>query len=167
MSTQTTDDDEVHFLEHEQIPVRSLQATDREAIGRIDRHVTGHARQGYLTKRLDEAVSGSDIRIGLVAEVDDQVVGFLIGSVYYGEFGVPEPSAVIDTIGVDPGYGKKGVGRALVLKLLANLHALGIERVQTEVDWKQLDLIGFLARMGFGPAPRICLERKINSEPPS
>ena len=55
----------------------------------------------------------------------------------------------------------KGVGQALLSQLLLNLQALRIERVQTQVDWAQLDLLAFLQRAGFGPAPRFCLEKRL------
>ena len=45
-----------------------------------------------------------------------------------GEFGRVETTAVIDTIGVDPDYQNKGVGRALVSQLLTNLGTLRVER---------------------------------------
>lgn len=153
--------DEQHFLEQDQIPIRSLVARDLDAVLSIDKAITGQSRQGYLRRRVRDALEGSDVRIALVAEQDGRVVGFLLGAVYYGEFGLPEPAAVLDTIGVDSAYAGRGIGAALVEKLLANLRALGIERIQTQVDWKQFDLLRFLAGQGFEPATRICLERRI------
>ena len=52
----------------------------------------------------------------------------------------------------------KHVGEALMRQLTMNLRALGIDRVETQVDWDQLDLIGFFQHAGFRPAPRLCLE---------
>lgn len=158
--TRGTSDDQ-HFLEQDRIPIRSLVQSDLDAVLSIDREITGYSRQGYLRRRVRDALEGSDVRIALVAEQDGRVVGFLLGAVYYGEFGLPEPAAVLDTIGVEAAYAGRGVGGALVEKLLANLRALGIERIKTEVDWKQFDLLRFLAAQGFQPAARICLERGI------
>jgi hypothetical protein len=42
-----------------------------------------------------------------------------------------------------------------------NLSALGIERLQTQVEWDQIDLIHFFQRSGFRPAPRLCLEKPV------
>jgi hypothetical protein len=42
-----------------------------------------------------------------------------------------------------------------------NLSALRVERVETQVDGSQPDLLAFLARAGFRPAARVCLERAL------
>jgi ribosomal protein S18 acetylase RimI-like enzyme len=78
-----------------------------------------------------------------------------------GEFGRFEPTAVIDTIGVDPDYRDQGVGRALLSQILVNLGTLRIEHVQTEVDWRGRDLLAFLDRCGFRPSQELCFERAI------
>ena len=50
------------------------------------------------------------------------------------------------------------VARALLDQLVHNLRGLRVERIQTEVEWDQWDLLGFLRDVGFRPAPRIALE---------
>jgi len=69
-----------------------------------------------------------------------------------------EEVAVLDTIGVDPAFRGRGVGAALLEQLVRNLRGLNIDTVRTEVDWEGFDLLGFLARQGFKPAPRLCLD---------
>jgi len=101
------------------------------------------------------------VRVSLVAELDGQVAGVIMARVDFGEFGHTEPEAVIDTIGVDPGYGHMGVAQALVSQLMANLAALRVERVRTEVDWNHFALLGFLERLGFRPHRRLALRRVV------
>ena len=80
----------------------------------------------------------------------------------FGEFGRTEPTAVLDTIGVDPAWTRRRhVGRALLEQLLLNLGSLRVERVLTEVEWNHLPLLGFLARTGFGHAQRLSFEKAI------
>lgn len=125
----------------------------------IDRHHTGRARTAWYQGRLKRALGESDLNISLGAEIDGgSLVGVLLGSLHYGEFGQPEPLAVLDTILVDPAFAGKGIGRAMMEQLRRNLGALRIERVRTEVAWTEQALIGFLAREGFVPAPRLVLE---------
>jgi len=50
---------------------------------------------------------------------------------------------------------------ALMRQLQMNLAALGIERLQTQVEWDQVDLIKFFQRSGFRPASRLCLEMPV------
>ena len=68
-----------------------------------------------------EALHESDVRVSLVAEQDGRPVGFIMARVDFGEFGRFEPTAVMDTIGVDPDYRDRGIGRALLSQLLINL----------------------------------------------
>jgi len=82
-----------------------------------------------------------------------------------GDFGRSEPVAVIDTLGVDPEYARRGVGRALVSQLFANLGALRVERVETIVPLADLALLGFLYSMGFAARERLSFTRSLPNEP--
>jgi ribosomal protein S18 acetylase RimI-like enzyme len=145
----------------EELPVRSLTERDLPAIVRLDRKITGRDRTAYLTRKAAEVLKQSAIRMSLVADVDGQLAGFLMARVDFGEFGRTEPTAVLDTIGVDPAYARRRVGRALVEQLLLNLGSLRAERVLTEVEWNHLPLLGFLARTGFRYAQRLAFEKAI------
>ena len=80
-----------------------------------------------------------------------------------GDFGRTEPVAVMDTIGVDPGYAHRGVGHALVSQLFANLGALRIERVETVVAPRDFGLLGFLYDVGFAPSQRLPFVRRLGA----
>lgn len=135
---------------------RELQERDLAAITAIDERLTGRRRAEYLRLKLQEAMAG--IRISLVFERDGLVVGFLFARVYYGEFGLPEPVAVLDTIGVKPDFQHAGVGASLLDQLRTNLRGLGIRKLQTEVAWDDQALCHFFQRSGFQPAARLCLD---------
>lgn len=147
--------------EDDGVLVRALAADDLDAVVRIDRNITGGDRRGYYGQRIRTALEESGIRVSLVAEVDGVVAGFVLGRVYHGEYGRTESFASLDTVGVDPGYRGRGVGRALLRQLLRNLRALRIERLQTEVEWDHWELLRFLRESGFQPAPRLSLERRL------
>ncbi len=146
-------------LARDRIPVRSLQEGDLRALVTIDRRITGRDRAAYFHRKLTEALADSGVRVSLVAELDDVAVGFIMARVDFGEFGQVETTAVIDTIGVDPDYRNKGVGRALLSQLLANLGTLRVEKVRTEVGWQDHNLLGYLDRSGFRPSQRLCFDR--------
>lgn len=149
------------LLETDRIPVRNLTGDDLKSIVRIDAASMGRAREEYYRTKLAQALEEVGPRTSLIAEVDGHPVGFLLARVYYGEFGQAEPVAVIDSIGVDPPFRGRHVGQALLRQLLMNLRALHVVRVQTEVDWEQMELLHFLRREGFKPAQRFCLEREL------
>lgn len=148
-------------LARDRIPVRSMTERDLQALVAIDRRITGFDRSDYFRRRLAEALSGSDIRVSLVAEQDGGPVGFVMARVDLGEFGRVEPAAVLDTIGVDPDYRHRGIGRALLSQLLMNLATLRIESVRTEIDWNDRELLGYLDHCGFAPAQQLCFEHRV------
>ncbi len=148
-------------LETDRIPVRRLTSEDLDAVVGIDAVLTGATRLEFYRAKLSRALEDSSVQLSLAAELDGMPVGFLIVTFYYGEFGMPETVAVIEAIGVHPEYSGRKVGQALMRQLEMNLEALGVESVRTEVAWDQLDLLGFLARSGFEPAPRLCLHKSL------
>lgn len=149
--------DDFEALSRDRIPVRSMQPGDLPAVAAIDRRLTGTDRTGYLAQRLDEALSLSGVRVSLLAEIDGAPAGFMMARVDLGAYGQLEPAAVIDTLGVDPALAGRGVGRALLSQLLANLSALRVERLRTVVEWNDPALGSFFAHMGFRPAQRLVL----------
>jgi len=145
--------------------VRTLAAADAERVARIDEHLTGRPRREFFRKKIERAIGDADVSLSLAAEVDDSIAGFVIASVDFGEFGRTEPVAVLDAIGVDPTRRSAGVGSALLEQLARNLRALSIERVRTEVDWRQWELLRFFQKSGFKPAARLCLEASVSDIP--
>ena len=148
-------------LARDKIPVRAMKESDLPGIVAIDRRITGHARPDYFKERLIEALYETDVRVSLVAESEGRSIGFIMARVDLGEFGRFEPTAVLDTIGVDPDCRGQGVGRALLSQLLVNLSTLRIERVRTEIDWRDRELLGFLDHCGFLPSQELCFDRVV------
>ncbi|HML06929.1 MAG TPA: GNAT family N-acetyltransferase [Xanthobacteraceae bacterium] len=150
-------------LARDRIPVRTMREDDLRALVAIDRRITGRDRSAYFERKLQEALHQSDVRVSLVAERDGVTLGFIMARVDLGEFGRVEPTAVMDTIGVDPDHRESGVGRALLSQLLINLATLRVERIRTEIDWRDRDLLGFLDHTGFCPSEQLCFERAIEN----
>ena len=147
--------------EEDAFTARSMAEQDLPAIVRLDRRITGRDRSSYLARKTSEVLKQSAVRVSLVTEVDGQLAGFLMARVDFGEYGRTEPTAVLDTIGVDPAFARRGVGSALLGQLLRNLGSLRVERVITEVEWNELPLLGFLGRTGFEPAQRLAFDKAI------
>lgn len=144
------------------VTVRLMRAGDLDAVVRIDAAKRGHSRRRYFELMLDRALHFTGLQISLVGELDGHVVGYLIGSLYYGEFGITEPTATIDAIAVEPSTRRQHVARAMFQQLRRNVGAIGATSIRTEVDWSESDLLAFLRSEGFTPAPRLCLECKVD-----
>ncbi|MDP3084853.1 MAG: GNAT family N-acetyltransferase [Rubrivivax sp.] len=149
-------------LARDSADVVSMTPADLADIVRIDRGITGRDRSAYLQAKLSEALDDAGLRISLAARRDGANVGYLMARVDRGDFGRTEPVAVIDTLGVDPEYARRGVGRALLSQLFANLGALRVERVETVVTAGELPMLGFLFGAGFAPAQRLAFARPLD-----
>ena len=144
-----------------QADVRAMAPDDLREIVRIDRGITGRDRAAYIGGRLNEAMDDSAIRVSLAAKIDGAVVGFLMARADLGDFGRTEPVAIIDTLGVDPGYAGRGVGHALIAQLFANLGALRVECAETVVEATNVELLRFFYSVGFEPTQRLTFVRRL------
>ena len=156
-----TQSNDFEHLARDVADIRLMQPTDLPDVVRIDAASAGHVRNDYMERKLAEAMHDSAIRVSLAARVDDAVAGFLMARVDLGDFGRTEPVAVLDTIGVHPDYRHRRVGHALLSQLFVNLGGLRIERVETVVAPRDLDLLGFLYAVGFAPSQRIPFARAL------
>ena len=128
--------------------IRPLTIGDLDAIVEIDWKVLGKPRKDYWEKRI-ELINTRYPHSSLVAELDGNVVGFIVGEVSGWEFGVPDTIGWISTIGVDPAYQHQGVAKKLSQEFIENLKAIGVSMVYTLVNWNEWDLLKFFHAMGF------------------
>jgi ribosomal protein S18 acetylase RimI-like enzyme len=143
------------------LTIRTLARDDVARLVRMDERITGRNRSAWYAGKLKRALEDSDLKISLGAEMDGTLVGAVLGTLQYGEYGLPEPVAVLDTILVDSDFRGRGIATAMFDRLVENLEALGIECLRTEVAWNDRELVGFLGKNGFGPGARLVLERNL------
>lgn len=141
--------------------VRTLRASDVEAIVRMDRQRTGVDRGAFLRRKVDAALLDSAVASSLVAESDGIVVGFCLAHVDFGAHGRIGPEATLEALAVQSGFDGQGYARALLNQLLTNLAALHIDQVTTAVAWDAHAMAGFFAHLGFAPAQRLALSRDV------
>lgn len=142
------------------LEMRPMLAADLPQILRIDRAVTGRDRGAYIEARLAEAMEDSAIRISLAGRLDGAIVCFAMARVDLGDFGRTQPVAVLDTIGVDPEYARRGFGRALVERLCRDAAQLQARRIETLVHLADLELLAFFQAVGFAPSQRLSFVRE-------
>lgn len=148
-------------LARDHADVRSLDRADLNEIVRIDRRILNRDRSAYIGHVVDEAMDESAIRVSLAAHQDGSVTGYIMARVDFGDFGRTEPVAILDTIGVDPGFTSAGIGSALLSQLFVNLEALRVERVATVVERDNFGLLQFFYRAGFGPSQRLGFVKRL------
>lgn len=140
--------------------IRPLADTDIEAITRIDEKVGGTYRPDFWETRVAYYLR-RDPENSRVAEIGGDVVGFMLGDMRGGEFGLEETSGWIERFGVDPAQRGKGIARRMFDDLAVHFRASGAKSLRTFVDATQDDNAKFLAALGFGPSRLTALEKTL------
>jgi ribosomal protein S18 acetylase RimI-like enzyme len=131
--------------------IRALEDLDITPIASIDEKIGGRYRPevwerqiGYYLRRDPEG--------SVVAELGGEVVGFMLGEVRAGEFGLEEPTGWIEVLAVDPDHRGKAIGRRMAEVLLGHFRELGAHSVRTLVDEDAGELRSFFGSLGFEPS---------------
>ena len=145
------------------IKIRLMKAKDFDAVVGIDERVLKASRLDYYKLRFEKLVNSKDyVLTSLVAEEENgNVVGFVMGELYIGEYGISQERATLDTIGIDPAYQNRGIGEELINEFMDHLKHLGVQKVNTLVDWHNSELIGFFSANNFSLSQTINLERTL------
>lgn len=132
-----------------EIHVRNMEKSDLPAIVDMEERQTGVARPHYWEKRIEISEAIRPHWASLVAEIDNRVVGFILGRTGELEFGLPGTVAWIEMIGVDPAYRHRGVAHALVEKFAESAEDHGIRTIFTLVTSNQTEMQEFFGSVGF------------------
>jgi len=146
------------------VKIRSLTLKDLPAIIEIDRKVLGKPRPEYWKRKIEVSEFRPPLA-SLVAELDGKVIGFILGDVSGWEFGVPDNTGMIETVGVDPAYQRRGIARLLTEELIRSFRLNGVQKINTLVEWDDWDLLQFFHTMGFRRGQRINLELDLTEQP--
>ncbi len=142
------------------VTIRPVTELDIEAICKIDERITGKYRPEVWEDRVVYYIR-RDPDSSQVAELGGKVVGFMLGEVRGGEFGLEEPTGWVEFLGVDPKARKAGVGRSLLEALFAGFKRRGAHVARTMVANADTEIDAFVRRMGFAPAPVTALEKRL------
>lgn len=140
--------------------IRPLDELDLGAIVRIDERITGIYRPEVWERRVMYYLR-RDPDASRVAEVDGQVVGFMLADLRGGEFGLEEPGAWVERFGIDPDHRGQDLGGQMFRAIVDHLRAQGATVVRTLVDEKDDGVAGFLKAVGFAPSALQALELRL------
>jgi ribosomal protein S18 acetylase RimI-like enzyme len=123
-----------------------MKAEDYDAVVGIDEKVLKVHRPEYYKMKFEKLFKSRDyVPTSLVAEEKDGAV--------------VQEEATLDTIGVDPDHQNKGIGKLLINEFIDHLKRLGVQKINTLVDWNDASLIHFFSSNQFSPSKSINLER--------
>lgn len=133
------------------VEIRSLDELDIDDVVRIDERISGQYRPEVWERRIGYYLR-RDPDAPVVAVADGRVIGFMLGEVRSGEFGLEEPTGWIEVLGVDPDARGRSAGRLMAESLLEHFRDRGATTVRTLVDETMDELTGFFASLGFEPS---------------
>lgn len=137
----------------DEVRVRPADELDIDDIVRIDEKIGGEYRPEVWERRLGYYIR-RDPESSVVAEADGKVVGFMLGEVRSGEFGLEHPTGWIEVLGVDPDFRGRAVGRLMADAMLQHFRDQGATEVRTLVEEERMgDVAGFFRSLGFEQAP--------------
>ena len=144
-----------------EIYVRNLEKRDLPAIVNLEERQTGIARPAYWEKRIEISEAIRPHWASLVAEIDNRVVGFVLGRAGEFEFGLPGTIAWIEIIGVDPAYRGQGIAQQLVGQFAESAEDHGIKTIFTLISNSQDDMQQFFSRLGFVHGKMLHYQKKL------
>ncbi|MHA2225021.1 MAG: N-acetyltransferase family protein [Candidatus Hodarchaeales archaeon] len=145
-------------LAEKKIRIRVMEEADIPSIIILDEKISGFQRPEMWKSELQHYLKNNSIC--LVAEIQEQVVGFMIGTVHPWLFGI-ENGGWIEVLGVHPAHTAKGVGKKLGNKLLEKFRALNVIDVYTCVEWTSSDLLEFFRALEMTKSNFITLMKKL------
>jgi predicted N-acetyltransferase YhbS len=150
-------------MDESKIKIRLMRSDDFDAIVDIDTKVLKLSRPDYYELKFDKLIKSNDYLPASLVAVDEKgtVVGFVMGELYMGEYGILQEGANLDTIGVHPDFQRQGIGKKLINEFIDHLKKLGVEKINTLVGWNDARLIRFFSANQFSPSKTINLERHL------
>lgn len=129
------------------ITIRPMTPEDIEAVLELDRKITSIER-AFTYLHLINGFIGGQLGCSFVAEADGQVIGFVLAAVNY----VPEYAdevCLIQTLGVEPAYRRRGIATQLVRSLIECARSKGAGRVRALVDRHDAELQALFESLDF------------------
>jgi GNAT superfamily N-acetyltransferase len=139
------------------IDVRPVRRGDLARVIDIDATVTGLRKEDYWRALYRRYGGQDDARRFLVAEVGDDVVGFVIGEVRDWEFGSP-PCGWVFAISVDPAVRLAGVGTRLLAAISEAFRRRGVRKLRTMLARDNTLILSFFRSQGMTAGSLLPLE---------
>jgi ribosomal protein S18 acetylase RimI-like enzyme len=139
--------------------VRDLEASDLEAVVRIDAAYSGERKPEYWSSVLRDflGTERGPVRVGLAAESGGRLIGHLLGEIRAFEFG-SEPCGWVFSVGVDQLHVRRGVASSLLAAACETFRSAGVERVRTMVRRDDVPVLSFFRAAGLVGGPFVQLE---------
>lgn len=152
------------FMTKNNIKVRLMEISDLDAVAKIDEKLVNISRFDYYEEKFGLLFkSGEFVPTSFVAEDENgKIVGFIMGKLYIGEYGLSREGAAVDSVGVDPEFQHQGIGRKLMDEFVFHLRQLDVKKINTLVDKHNDQMMHYFNSEHFSPSKTVInLERDI------
>ena len=143
------------------ILIRDATELDLEAIIAIDAQISRIEKSAYWQDAYTEYQRHKDNRVFLVANRDEQVMGFIMGEIRAWEFG-SEPCGWVFAIGILDDHKLAGIGSRLLENLCRHFKQHGVNKVRTMTAKQDSELLSFFRSQGMMAGPYLQLEKDLN-----
>ena len=142
--------------------IRNLRPEDLARVVQIDDKHTGIPKPAYWANVFDSFVvtTQKPASVGLGAEIEGRLVGYLLGEVRAFEFG-SEPCGWVFAVGVDPDHLRGSIASDLLQNACARFSRLGVDKVRTMVERNDIPVMAFFRSNGFVGGPFYQLEMDV------
>jgi predicted N-acetyltransferase YhbS len=130
-----------------EVTIRPMQPEDVDGILEVDRKISGTDRAETYREMVRKGLGG-EVDMSFVAEVNHQLVGFILAYLTYVREELSE-ACVIQVFGVAPAYQKQGIASRLIQALMERCRAKKIKLIRVMLAERDGDLQGFFKRLGF------------------
>jgi len=147
------------------VEVCDLRAEHLDAVVRIDAQHTGEQKADYWAEVFDRFVGSGprDRRVGLAAEEQGRLIGYLLGEVRAFEFG-SEACGWIFAVAVDPESLRAHVASVLLSEACKRFRDAGVDQVRTMVRRNDVGVMSFFRTNGFEGGSFVQLEMNLNEQ---
>lgn len=146
----------------DQITIRNAVPADLAAVIALDEVDPEETKPAYWRGVFEHYVkSRREDRLSLVAEIDNQVVGFIIGEVRAWEFGSP-PCGWVFVLAISSKVRQMGIGNRMFDELCLRLKKAGVTTVRTMVDRDSKLTLSFFRSQGLRTGRYIELEKRLD-----
>lgn len=143
------------------VKVRKIRLEDAPELKRINSAIVNSPSAIDFQQIIEEQRQKNEEETSLIAELEGQVIGYMISYIIYGGFGL-EKSAWIATLGVDPKFMGQGIGKRLAKEIFRIYESKGVSYIYTSVIWDSIDLLSFFKTLGFDRSDFINLRRPLH-----
>ncbi|MBU1345034.1 MAG: GNAT family N-acetyltransferase [Proteobacteria bacterium] len=147
-------------LVEDTVNIREITLNDAQAIQQIRKAISEDDAEVNFVKIIEQQISDGGGKSSLVAEINKDVIGYMITTTLYAGFGIKK-SAWIVAIGVHPDYMGQGVGMKLAERICQIYKEKGVKYIYSSVIWDSTDVLSFFKKLGFERSEFINLKKKL------